>query len=381
MKYGWKECKLGEIIELIGGGTPKTSISEYWNGEIPWLSVVDFNFGNKYVYKTEKTITTEGLKNSSTKLLNPGDIIISARGTVGALAVLKKQMAFNQSCYGIRGIQSISHQDYLYYLIKDSINNLQQIAHGGVFDTITRDTFDEIIVNLPSISEQRAIARILSDLDEKIEINRQMNKTLESIAQAIFKQWFVDFEPWGGKQPDDWQNYILGDISTLSAGGDRPEVCSEKPSATCTIPIYSNGIDNDGLYGYTDSAKIIDESVTVSARGTIGFTCLRQVPYFPIVRLISLVPNPKYLSAKYLYLWLKNINISGTGTTQQQLTVPDFKKTEIFIPTPEIMKQFTIIADALFAQITANKDENTTITAIRDSLLPRLISGKIRIKI
>ena len=134
MNSSWKGCKLGDVVELVGGGTPKTTVSEYWNGDIPWLSVVDFNTGNKYVYNTEKAITKKGLENSSTKLLNQGDIVISARGTVGALAVLKKKMAFNQSCYGIKSIPDISDRDYLYYLTKDSINNLQRIAHGGVFD-------------------------------------------------------------------------------------------------------------------------------------------------------------------------------------------------------------------------------------------------------
>ena len=84
----WQELPLSEVLELVGGGTPKTSTPEYWNGDIPWLSVVDFNTGRKYVTETEKRITSAGLTNSSTKLLNVGDIILSARGTVGAMAVL-----------------------------------------------------------------------------------------------------------------------------------------------------------------------------------------------------------------------------------------------------------------------------------------------------
>jgi len=154
----WKECKLRDVIELVGGGTPKTTIPEYWNGGIPWLSVVDFNTDNKYVYKTEKTITQKGLDNSSTKILNINDTIISARGTVGAIAVLKEPMAFNQSCYGLKSIKDVSDPDFLYYLTKDSINSFQQIAHGGVFDTITRDTFNAIDILLPPLPQQRAIA-------------------------------------------------------------------------------------------------------------------------------------------------------------------------------------------------------------------------------
>lgn len=102
MKY-----KLSEIMDLIGGGTPKTSVAAYWGGDIPWLSVKDFNNDNRYVYETEKTITQEGLNNSSTKLLERDDSIISARGTVGEMAMIPFPMAFNQSCYGLRAKKEI----------------------------------------------------------------------------------------------------------------------------------------------------------------------------------------------------------------------------------------------------------------------------------
>lgn len=163
----WKEYKLGEIIKIVGGGTPKTSECRYWNGNIPWLSVVDFNNDRKYVYETEKHISIEGLNNSSTKILSKGDIIISARGTVGAMAMLGKDMAFNQSCYGIQPTKLVD-RDYLYYLLFSSIQELKHNSHGGVFDTITRDTFDTIEILLPPLSEQKRIASILGSLDDNL---------------------------------------------------------------------------------------------------------------------------------------------------------------------------------------------------------------------
>lgn len=122
MKY-----KLSDVMDLIGGGTPKTSKPEYWNGTIPWLSVKDFNNGFRYVYETEKTITELGLENSSTKLLQNGDVIISARGTVGEIATIPFPMAFNQSCYGLRAKSKIVTSDYLYYLIKHNVSVLKKI--------------------------------------------------------------------------------------------------------------------------------------------------------------------------------------------------------------------------------------------------------------
>jgi type I restriction enzyme, S subunit len=121
----WKEIPLIDVIDLVGGGTPKTSVPDYWNGEIPWLSVADFNNGRKYVTETEKCITNLGLKNSSTRILQKGDIIISARGTVGVVSMLGREMAFNQSCYGIRAKTGLSINDFIYYFLKHAVNNFQ----------------------------------------------------------------------------------------------------------------------------------------------------------------------------------------------------------------------------------------------------------------
>lgn len=369
--------KLSELMDIIGGGTPKTTKEEYWNGTIPWLSVKDFNNDHRYVYETEKSITELGLANSSTKLLDKDDIIISARGTVGELAMIPFPMAFNQSCYGLRAKKAVVESGFLYYLLKYHIESLKKNTHGSVFDTITRDTFSGIEVDIPVLEHQKQIAEILGAFDGKIELNNKINENLEQQAQAIFRSWFLDCLPFNSIKPTSWKFCTLGETTKMSAGGDKPRSISSIQSTEYPYPIYSNGLDNEGLYGYTDEAKIFAESVTVSARGTIGFVCLRHVPYVPIVRLISLIPNESMLSAKYLYLYLKQLHISGTGTTQQQLTVPDFQKTEIIIPDKAVMDKFTNLISPIFNKIWTNKEENIKIASLRDSLLPKLMSGEL----
>lgn len=187
MKFGrsWgrldMQYKLSELMDVIGGGTPKTSKPEYWNGDIPWLSVKDFNNDCRYVYQTEKRITKDGLENSSTKLLDKGDMIISARGTVGEIASIPYPMAFNQSCYGLRAKSDLVTSDFLYYLIKYNVAILKNKTHGSVFDTITRDTFDGIEVDIPDLNEQKNIASLLSDLDAKIELNVKINEKMPKV--------------------------------------------------------------------------------------------------------------------------------------------------------------------------------------------------------
>ena len=141
---GWEVGSLDRLIKLTGGGTPKTSVEEYWNGNIPWFSVVDApNDTDVFVIDTEKHVTQQGIDNSSTKLLRVGTTIISARGTVGKCAMVANPMTMNQSCYAVNGAEGVS-DEFVYYLLRYQVSDLQQRSHGSVFSTITRDTFKSI---------------------------------------------------------------------------------------------------------------------------------------------------------------------------------------------------------------------------------------------
>ena len=268
---------------------------------------------------------------------------------------------------------------YLYSCIRSSFfyNQMSNYMVGSSQPTIPMKTIRLLEIPLPSLTIQKKIKSIIFNLDEKIRNNQKKNDNLQQQAETIFRSWFVDFEPYNGVMPSEWQISTLGEATEMGAGGDKPKAFSAVKSSECPYPIYSNGLSDEGLYGYTDIPKIKDESVTVSARGTIGFVCLRHIPYVPIVRLVTLIPNTELMSAKYLYLYLKQLHISGTGTTQQQLTVPDFRKTEIIIPTKEIMERFNTLITPMFNSIWNNKEQNEKLANLRDTLLPKLMSGEI----
>jgi type I restriction enzyme S subunit len=171
---GWRAGKFHEMIELQGGGTPKTSVPGYWNGTIPWFSVVDApRLSDVFVVDTEKKITEAGLESSSTKVLPTGTTVISARGTVGKLALLGRPMAMNQSCYGIRPRNGYG-DNFTYFCLRGKVDELSQSTHGTVFDTITRDTFKVVDAVIPPESVTRKfdeavrpfLGRILSNLLE-----------------------------------------------------------------------------------------------------------------------------------------------------------------------------------------------------------------------
>ena len=379
----WREYKISDIADVIGGGTPKTSVDEYWNGDIPWLSVVDFNTGRKYVSKTEKTITQLGLENSSTKLLKANDIIISARGTVGALAMLSLPMAFNQSCYGMRAKEDITTSDYLFYLLKNTVKQLQQASYGAVFDTITRNTFDETEVSLPPLKEQKAIAEVLSYLDDKIDLLHRQNQTLEALAQTLFRQWFIEEvdEGWEvGKLPDEF-HFTMG----LSPKG---ETFNEEGIG---IPMYQGNADFGFRFPanrvYTTDPKRYAEKfdTLVSVRAPVGAQnmakekcCIgRGVAAFRYKQDSSFYTYT-YFKMKSLMDEIKQFNDSGTvfGSINKK----DFENMEITIPPYDVVVEFQDEVKPLDDKVIHNTFQIRTLEKMRDTLLPKLMSGEVRVK-
>ena len=375
----WIECMISDLGTVVGGATPSTKKSEnYVEGEIAWITPKDLStFKGRYIESGERNITEAGLKSCSAKLLPKNTVLFSSRAPIGYIAIAANEVCTNQ---GFKSVIPNENTDplFLYYLLKFNKDKIERMGSGTTFKEISAKVMKSIKVFVPgSKSMQRDIASILGAIDDKIELNNKINNNLEQQAQAIFKSWFIDFEPFNNRKPSDWSVSTLGNVSIMGAGGDKPQNVFPIKTDLYEYPIYSNGLSNEGLYGFTDKPKISEESVTVSARGTIGFVCLRHIPYVPIVRLVTLIPKAEIISAKYLYLWLKQLHITGTGTTQQQLTVPDFKKTEILVPSQEIVTLFTATIEPIFEKIWANQNENEKLSSLRDTLLPKLMSGEL----
>lgn len=363
MKY-----KLGEIAEITMGQSPK---SQYYNNTGDGIPFLQGNRTFGFKKPTFDTYTTH-----ITKTAKAGDVIMSVRAPVGDLNITPEDICIGRGVCSLR--MKNGNQEFLYYMMKYYMNHLLKRESGTVFGSVNRHDIETLEIDIPEDENiQKKIARYLSMIDEKIELNSSINNNLEQQVQAIFKSWFIDFEPFNNRKPSDWSVSTLGNVSIMGAGGDKPQNVFPMKTDFYEYPIYSNGLSNEGLYGFTDKPKISEESVTVSARGTIGFVCLRHIPYVPIVRLVTLIPKAEIISAKYLYLWLKQLHITGTGTTQQQLTVPDFQKTEILVPSQEIVTLFTTTVEPIFEKIWANQNENEKLSSLRDTLLPKLMSGEL----
>lgn len=375
----WIECKISDIGTVVGGATPSTKNADnYDDGKIAWITPKDLSsFKGRYIERGERNITEVGLKSCSTQLLPKNTVLFSSRAPIGYCCIAANEVCTNQ---GFKSVIPNEHIDplFLYYLLKNNKDSIEKMGSGTTFKEVSGSTMKNIVISVPADKKmQERIASILGCIDDKIEHNERINNNLEQQAMALFKSWFIDFEPFNNQKPNNWTISTLGNISIMSAGGDKPQNVSQTKTNLCQYPIYSNSLSKEGLYGFTDKPKISEESVTVSARGTIGYVCLRHIPYVPIVRLITLVPKTEAISAKYLYLWLKQLHIVGTGTTQQQLTVPGFQKTKILVPSQEIVTLFTTMVAPLFQKIWSNQIENRKLSSLRNMLLPKLMSGEL----
>jgi type I restriction enzyme S subunit len=374
MKY-----KLSEIMDIIGGGTPKTSKPEYWNGDIPWLSVKDFNNDYRYVYETEKTITQAGLDNSSTKLLKRNDSIISARGTVGEMAMIPYPMAFNQSCYGLRAKEGLVDEEYLYYLIKHNLVVLKKNTHGSVFDTITRDTFDGIEVELPSLAKQKVVASILGDLDDKIEVNNEINKNLQAQANTIFSKAYnasTDQQPFtsaikvlgGGTPKTGNSDYWNGSIPffTPKDVGDPYTFRTEKY-------ITESGLEhcNSRLYPINTSF--------VTARGTVGKVSLAGAPMAMNQSCYALVSDVVDPLMVYFYALkaVTSLKHKASGAVFDAIVTRDFDTEVIHMLSDSDSQRVIKAITPMMKTIHNNATENIRLSELRDALLPRLMSGEI----
>ena len=357
MKY-----KLSEIMDIIGGGTPKTSKPEYWNGDIPWLSVKDFNNDYRYVYETEKTITQAGLDNSSTKMLKRNDSIISARGTVGEMAMIPFPMAFNQSCYGLRAKEGLVDTEYLYYLIKHNVVVLKKNTHGSVVDTITRDTFDGIEVELPSLPEQKVVDSILRDLDDKIEVNNEINKNLAQQAQAIYADIFIT------NADPTWPLGHLSDLITVRYGKGHKKLDDG------SFPVYGSG----GVMRYVERPIYEKESVLIPRKGTLNNVMYVNEPFWSVdTMFFTEMKFPDVAKFVFHFVKSKNLAFLNAGSAVPSMTTDILNAMELCIPDAETLHRFESTVGPMYRAMKHNSEESKKLAAVRDTLLPRLISGEL----
>ena len=383
-----KVVTIGDLGEVITGKTPPKSNKNFYGDYAVFIKPTDISEDHKYTYETEEMYSQLAAEQYKSSLVPKGAICVPCIGTIGT-----KMTMTHCACYTNQSINSIVCNDnydneYVYYLIKNFLPGLKAYNLGTASgrEYVSKSNFELIEIEAEQDKEtQHRIAVILSRYDSLIENYQKQIKLLEEAAQRLYKEWFIDLHFPGHENtniidgvPEGWEKKKVGEIANISAGGDKPDVVTEKQTSECQIPIYSNGTTKEGLYGYTNKSSNTAGSITISARGSIDFACLRMHDYFSIVRLISIKPY-KNEDLMYLYQFAKVHTFMSNGAAQQQLTVPMVKAIEVVYPAETLIKAFDCAVLSFYKQIQSLQSQLRLLTEARDHLLPKLMSGEITI--
>ena len=377
--------KLTDYVKVISGGTPKTNILEYWNGIIPWLTIDDFRNSNKYVYVSEKTITQKGVDNSSTNILTFNDIIISARGTVGKIALIYKNMAFNQSCFGLRvKNEKLLNSEYLFYYLKCNISTILRKTQGAIFDSINLNTFNYISIDLPPLEIQNKIASILSSIDNQIERNTTMVKKLQVLSQGIFNKLFSDetnnislldfpyiqiIKP-GISKFEGTKHYIAtAEVDNEKVNYNAPLIDFDTRENRANMQPVKNSVwfakmKNSLKHIYISDADSMMCSNYIFSTGFTGIKC----DDFAFEYLVNFINMPYFENKK---------NILSHGATMEGVNNEDLKSIQIPLPSKDKLIIFHNKVKEIHYQTTKLNEQTFKLNVLKEKLLPLLINGQL----
>ena len=367
------KCKLEDIVDVTMGQSPK---SEYYNTEGKGYPFLQGNRTFGFKYPTFDTYTTV-----MTKPANAGDVIMSVRAPVGDLNITPVDMCLGRGVCSLR--MKNGNQDFLFYMMKYYIPHLLKKESGTVFGSVNRNDINGLEIDIPEDAQvQKKIARYLEMIDDKIELNNAINNNLEQQAKALYKDWFFDFSPFSteGNLPDGWHLGTVGDIIQLHDSKRVPLSGSERDKMEKIYPYYGatslmDYVDNylfDGIY------LLLGEDGTVV--DSLGFPILQYVyGHFWVNNHAHIITGKEGFSVEELYLFFSLTNIKSivTGAVQQKVSQQNLKKVPAIIPSKEALSAFDDLIQPIFAQIRNLRDENARLADLRDTILPRLMSGEL----
>lgn len=430
MASEWEHFSLAEIGQIITGKTPSTSQAKNFGGDIPFITPSDMD-ARKTISHTERNLTEAGAKSVSSSIIPAGSVIVSCIGSdMGKAAIAGRRCVTNQQINSVVVDAKRFDSEFIYYNLSRRKSEIRSYASGSAQPILNKSGFSEIVVSCPSIEVQHEIVGILCALDDKIELNRRMNATLEAMAQALFKSWFVDFDPVkakaAGRAPEGMDadtaaffpgEFVESELGLIPKGwgvgtideataliidhrGKTPKKLGND-WALSGIPAISAKNIKAGRMVQKDSMNFVDHElfdrwmkdklkvgdILLTSEAPLGELlylarnselCLSQ-------RVFALRANQEKCQPGYLYLWLGSaeaqdrLNARATGTTVVGIRQSELRKVEVLLPPKDIQEKANLFFHDCLVKINVNEEENESLAAIRDALLPKLISGQLRI--
>ena len=423
MSVEWQDTTIGAVcLKVFSGGTPISTNPSYYGGAIPWLRTKEVNYGK--VFDTEQHITELGLENSSAKLVPVNSVIVAMYGngdTAGRVAVNKIPLTPNQACCNLVVDPAKADFRFVYYFLMGRYQELVDLKNGGAQQNLNGQLIKAFPFCAPDVCEQSAIADVFESLDDRITLLRETNATLEAIAQALFKSWFVDFDPVRAKMegrapegmdeataalfpdaleeselgwvPKGWRFGEVGDFAELKKGTVNPGMQPDTVFEHFSLPAFDDGqrpVIERGATIKSNKTPVPSDAVLLSKLnphipriwlpGTSGRNAICSTEF--------LVFQPTAASCRELiYCVFSSTSfigrlqqlVTGTSNSHQRIKPDQVAKIEHVVPTPTVVRAFESLAAPLFERVHANRMQAQTLATIRDTLLPRLISGQLRL--
>jgi len=384
MPNNWKTYKLGNISTINGGKRmPKGHNLVEYQTDHPYIRVRDMN--KRTINKSDLLFVPDSVFEKISKYtVAKNDIIISVVGTIGNIAMIDDNISganLTENCNKISKLKNLDFT-YLYYFLISNIGQ-SEIAKGVVGSTqpkLPLYSVRDIEINIPPLQEQEQIASILSVLDDKIENNLAMNKALEDMAMALYKHWFVDFGPFQegefvdselGMIPKGWEVKTLNNILEIKYGKDH------KKLEEGIIPVYGTG----GIMRYVNQSLYEKESILIPRKGSLNNLFYTKKPFWTVDTLFySKIKLCGF--GKYSFHFLKSLDLANmdVGSAVPSLTTQLLNKINVIVPANQVVLKYDETVTIWFDTIDSNIVQNQTLTQLRDTLLPKLISGEVRLK-
>jgi len=391
----WKEYLLEDVGTITTGKTPKTAVKEYFGGTIPFVTPADINTPYKYIAQTDRYLTEEGLNSIINNSIEKGSICVSCIGNIGYTGIVQNKCASNQQINSII-VNKQYDRDFVYYAIKNLWPYFKSYeGQSTTVSILNKGQFSKIPIKCPSLSTQRKIASILSSLDDKIEVNRKINENLEQQAQALFKSWFVDFEPFKNGE------FIESELGMIPKGwrvakfGDFIKVSTEKAPVD-SFPEYS--VTNNGIIPrdkkFNKKLSMSSSKNKVLRKDNLVFGMSREILNWGVMEdevggvssaYNVYILNKEIISPTYLKLYMKarisdfNSLIGTAAREGQSLDKGQLIQMQIYIPSESTLRGFFNVYYPLTDKIQAVEDESRRLAELRDTLLPKLMSGELKV--
>mgnify|MGYP000776564482 FL=1 len=383
----WKIYKLSEIGTIIGGATPSTSNPHYYGGQIPWITPKDLSTLNgRFIEKGERNITEKGLSSCSAQLLPQGSILFTSRAPIGYVAIAKNPITTNQGFKSIVPNEKVNNI-FLYYLMVYNKSNIEAMGSGTTFKEVSGSTMKKVEIRIPNIDVQKRIASILASLDDKIELNRRINDNLEEQAKALFNHYFIQ----NTENLGEWQDGVLTDIAQYLNGlamQKYPAMPNEAGLPVLKIKELGQGqcdTNSDRCSSLIKPEYIIsDGTIIFSWSGTllVDIWCGGKCGLNQHLFKVSSAKYPQW----FVFYWTKHhlnkfIRIAkDKAVTMGHIKRCDLEISKVKIPSKQALVNLDKLFSPIFNRMVTCRIENRKLSSLRDTLLPKLMSGEISVE-